>query len=320
MLRRMMRPMRKLLFPGALVVGYHRIADVQWDPLGLAVSIRNFSEQLDVLASKLTIVSLPELVRRRHAGRNVDGLVAITFDDGYRDNLQNALPLLSGIEAQATVFIATGSTDRAFWWEQIVELLTPGENAVESLSVTIEPGSQAIPYRDLAVAANRRRAVCDLCHRLRDADAVMIADVLAQLRKQSPGLNNPEPGGIPLTSGELRQLVASDIVDIGAHTVDHGCLGVLDPETQRYQIGKSRDDLQELTGRRVVSFSYPNGSLSRVTPQLVADCGFQQACTSEEGSFGRRGDPFKIPRLWSPGVPALEFEQWLAQWTELKRA
>ncbi len=313
-----MRPMRKLLFPGAVVLGYHRVADTQWDPLGLAVSIRDFSEQLDVLASKLTIVSLPELVRRQHAGRNVDGLVAITFDDGYRDYLQNALPLLSRVDAQATVFIATGSTDRAFWWEQVVEVLTPGEGAVESLRVRFGPGSQEILYRGLSLAAIRQQAVCDLCHRLRDADKVTIADVLAQLRRQAPSARRPESGGMPLASGELKRLAASDAADIGAHTVDHGCLGVLDHETQRYQIEKSRDDLQELTGRPVVSFSYPNGSLSRVTPKLVADCGFQQACTSAEGSFGRRGDPFRIPRLWPPGGPAAEFEQWLSRWTTRK--
>lgn len=317
-LRRLLRPLRKALRPGAVVLGYHRIADLHWDPLELAVSAGNFSEQVDVLSSKLTVVSLPELARRQRNGQKLDGLAAVTFDDGYADFLESALPLLSRAEVPATIFIATGCTGHSFWWEELAALLCASQRSVESIRVTLDCGPHGIVHTSLSDEASCQRAVRDLCHQLRGADHSTIASVLTQLRKQIASAGAAEPEGRPLTSAELKRLSALDFVDVGGHTVDHGCLGELSPTAQRQQIEKCQENLEDAIGRRAVSFSYPNGSLSVETPRLVAECGFLQGCTSEEGTFGPAADPFTVPRLWAPNVGGAGFERWLSQWSRWK--
>ena len=105
--------------PGAVVLLYHRVTELDSDPQLLAVKPSNFEAQLDVLKSVATIVPLRELqetIARRGSGR---GLAAITFDDGYADNFEIAKPLLEARAIPATVFVSSGfvRSGRGFPWD-----------------------------------------------------------------------------------------------------------------------------------------------------------------------------------------------------------
>ena len=84
------------------------VAELDVDPWGLAVSPANFSDQLAWLRTHRTIMSLAEFVARLERGDLPLNAVALTFDDGYADNLLNALPALAKQGASATLFLATG--------------------------------------------------------------------------------------------------------------------------------------------------------------------------------------------------------------------
>ena len=103
---------------GATILAYHRITDEARSSLTLPT--RRFRAQLAYLRRFYRIVPLAEVIAvLRDGGRFAHPTVAITFDDGYRDNLTNAAPILREYGCPATLFIATAPQERGevFWWD-----------------------------------------------------------------------------------------------------------------------------------------------------------------------------------------------------------
>lgn len=98
-LARRLRALRARLRPGALVLLYHRVARPGVDPFDLCVAPDRFAEQLELLRRTHRLATLSEIREATRAGRSVRGWVALTFDDGYRDNLTAALPILESTPA-----------------------------------------------------------------------------------------------------------------------------------------------------------------------------------------------------------------------------
>ncbi len=100
--------------PRPAILMYHRIGTPAVDPWGLAVSPKHFDEQLAVLCRTRVVLSLPDLVSRLERGTLPANAAAVTFDDGYADNLSEASPRLLEAGVPATLFVATGFLDRTY--------------------------------------------------------------------------------------------------------------------------------------------------------------------------------------------------------------
>src|SRR5215470_1304023 len=110
--------------PQPLILLYHRVAVVPVDPWGLAVSPQHFAEHLDVLRRTRHPMPLATFVSRFVAGTLPRNAIAVTFDDGYADNLLAAKPCLDAADVSATVFLTTGLLGRAAcWWDELATLL-----------------------------------------------------------------------------------------------------------------------------------------------------------------------------------------------------
>ena len=97
---------------GASILAYHSIGN---NPAFFTVSSADFERQLRYLnEKKIPVISLRELVSRIHEKRSVAGCVVLTFDDGFVDTMEAALPLLEKYEMPATVFVITGSLGQQF--------------------------------------------------------------------------------------------------------------------------------------------------------------------------------------------------------------
>jgi peptidoglycan/xylan/chitin deacetylase (PgdA/CDA1 family) len=318
-LRRALRPIRRRFFPGAIVLGYHRVADDPWEPLQLQVRSRHFDAHLEVLKSLRTVISLSELMQRQAAGEPLERYAVLTFDDGYADFATTVAPLATRAGVPVTVFVATGCLGREFWWEALAGLLAPGAWGAPELEVRVAD-AETLRFSGLEQPAVRAEAVNAIAERLSRADRATVERVLEQVRAWAGPGCAAGAGGTPMTEAALEEVARNPLVEVGAHTVSHCFLEGLDAEAQRAEIAGSKTTLEQLCGRPMEVFSYPNGSYSFVTPRIVRDLGFSCACASMEGSFSRRGNPYMIPRLWVPDLPGPDFRRWLGQWVAAAQA
>jgi peptidoglycan/xylan/chitin deacetylase (PgdA/CDA1 family) len=95
----------------AIILLYHRVDDVKKDPQHLCVSLTNFDLHMRFLSESYECINLSELISRIKTNSLVGGEAVVTFDDGYLDNLNNALPILEKYNIPATIFISTSSLD-----------------------------------------------------------------------------------------------------------------------------------------------------------------------------------------------------------------
>ena len=128
MLRNTLRSVIRRIWPPPpkpLILMYHRIADEPVDDWGLAVSPALFEEQLHVLRRIRHPFPLTDFVHNLMANTLPSDAVALTFDDGYVDNLVAAKPRLVAADMPATVFLTTGYLDRPgeFWWDELAKLI-----------------------------------------------------------------------------------------------------------------------------------------------------------------------------------------------------
>lgn len=297
-----------------LILMYHRVARTELDPWRLCVSPRNFAAQMAWVRAEREPMRLSELTQSLANGRCPRGALVVTFDDGYRDNLTQALPVLEAERVPATVFCTSGAVDsgQAFWWDRLATLL-------------LAP-AQLPPWLELAAGAARRRfdlgpaTRYDAGERARDRDAddagasprlAFYREVWAWLRPLSVperdaalaqvsawcGAFAAPDDALPLSSAQARTLAASPWIEIGAHSVTHPALPALPPAAQRDEVAHSKRRLEALIERPVTSFAYPFGDEDETTAALVREAGFACSCTTHLAAVRRDTDRFHLPRI-----------------------
>ena len=317
----------------ALILMYHRVADVAPDPWGLCVTPGHFAEHLAVLRSCSRPARLQELSDALATGTLPDQMVVITFDDGYADNLHSAKPLLDRYEVPATVFVASGyvGESREFWWDELERSVLHSRELPATLDLTIGK----VPYhRDLAASnynstcgrspwvdwrawdtppdarASLYRALWDLLQPLPEDERL---EAQQQLRNWAGTESAARPTHRPLSRDEVVSLASGDLIEIGAHTVTHPLLTALVPDAQVQEIQKSRDDLEAIVGHAVTQFSYPYGGYADDTLSIVQRTGFTCACSTKAGMVQRTADRFQLPRVQVHDWDGEQFAKWFSR-------
>ena len=294
---------------GSLVLLYHRVAELERDPHGLAVAPERFARHCEILRRRGVVIPLQEC-------RGSSGRVAITFDDGYADNAGQAAAILADAQLPATFFLTVGRLGgrREIWWDRLEQLLLGCRTIASAIDVEIA-GRRV--WIDVRSAAARERAHLALFWRLRPLAPDAIDAVLDGLEGQLGARTADRETHRWMTVEELRGLASRDGVAIGAHTVTHPFLAGLDPESQWREIDGSRWRLQEVLGRPVSAFSYPYGgreAFDEGTIELVRRAGYTIACTVTGGLAPADGDPLLVPRNVVGDWDGERFEQWLDRW------
>ena len=222
--------------------------------------------------------------------------VLVTFDDGYRDFLDVAWPLLRAFHVPAVVFVSTAFADsptRLFWWDAVWQMITRTRRNV------IQLGGHKLAElngsRGRVAACNR---VVDWLKTLnpdeRTANLAALADELGV---------QVEPSRALLSWADLR-LLAAEGVTIAAHGRTHELLDQLASDRLVPEVDGARDDLVREVGVCAPLFSYPNGNFNAATVRAVARAGFDVGFTASHG-INRLGvdDPRLLRR--DPGGPSL---------------
>lgn len=287
-----------------VVLMYHRVATPTVDPWQLAVAPETFDAQLSALREAFDLVPLRELRERLRSGRDSRPVAAVTFDDGYLDNLTVAKPILERHEVPATVFVVTGFVGRreGFWWDRLAHAVLGDAPLPSRLEIPGDPvGFQFADEQLVQPGATGRRARRRLHDRLWtwlcDQPDAAKQRALDHLERWSGRARSDDPGGRPMNADELRQLVAGGLVDVGAHTVTHPRLSRLPCSAQAAEIERSRQDCRAILGRDPIAFSYPNGDYAPESVELVREAGFALACDSRADLAWAGDDAHRIPRI-----------------------
>ena len=317
------------------ILAYHRVADIEFDPQLLAVAPQHFAEQLEVLCENYQPMSLVDFVSNLKRGTLPRRAVALTFDDGYADNLFNAKPLLEKYSVPATAFITAGHVghEREFWWDQLAHvLLEPGELPEEiELDVGGNPRRGKLSERthyteeeymrlrswNVGLADNptpRHDGYRLLCKLFKTMDTETRNANIERLFPYEGYSRQARPTHRTLSESELKDLAKDGLVEVGAHTITHPLLSGLSVQHQREEIRLSKRMLEDMIGRRVVSFAYPFGtddSYTADTVAIVREEGFSQACSNFSGRIWRLTDRYQLPRHVVRDWNGEDFSQWL---------
>ena len=283
------RALRRLLARGRadpIILMYHRIADIDLDPWSLAVAPARFAEQMDVLRRTRSPVPLDWLVREVAAGRRPARAVAVTFDDGYLDVLDEGKPILDRTGIPATMFLTTGAlgSPSGFWWDRLAAAVltavdVPRELRLSFARVASRDRDEAhlALWQEIRVLApaERERAVEEVARTL--------------------GRTAAPPAPI-MTREDVAALLAGDTFTLGAHSVSHPSLPSLSEDDQRREMQQSRRAVEELTGAAVRRFAYPFGDFDARSERIARDVGFEFALSTEPGAARRARDLFRLPR------------------------
>jgi peptidoglycan/xylan/chitin deacetylase (PgdA/CDA1 family) len=301
---------------GSIIVCYHRVAEGIEDPFQLCVTPANFAAHLDEIArygEPSTLAELPLPSRRPR--------VVVTFDDGYVDNLNNALPIAEAKGIPLTVYVTSGALAGdypGFWWDRLGTLLRSRPSGIREISLPTGEGTVHIGLGTSSASEDLqavRRHLLPLPVR-------EIHRVLDALSEQLGSSAAPPADARPLTTSELVELADSSDVTIGAHTVEHVRLRGLPAREQEQTISSSKEELERLSGRAISHFAYPFGGLDSFDEQsvdAVRSAGFETACTTVPGNARPTADPYRLPRRMVMNWGRLRFRMGLERWRLVTR-
>jgi peptidoglycan/xylan/chitin deacetylase (PgdA/CDA1 family) len=324
-MRALFQKLRRRPGPSPTILMYHRIASPRVDPWGLAVQPHRFEQHLAVLRSSRHPLPMSEFVSRLQRGTLPDKAVAVTFDDGYGDNLHEASPRLASAGVPAMLFLATGFVGQRheYWWDELARGILLRTGAVDA---EVKIGSERVflalhegDERDSGWRAwqeprtERQSAYLTTWKHLRAVAPAEREQAMVRLRTVLE-IPPPDTRDLPMTASEVAAMAAGRVFDFGGHTATHAVLPALAPGERRDDIRQGREACERLIGSPITGFAYPHGALDDDSEAAVRECGFAWACCTRSRPVPRRGaNRYALPRLGVLDWEASAFERALQE-------
>lgn len=280
------------------VLAYHRIGEPAgfefFEPV-ISATPSDFARQMDIISERYNAVSLADFLSWVDgAGSLPPNPALITFDDGYRDNLEAALPVLRERQLPAVLFLATDHIGRSqpFFWDSAAYSFRHSDHREADLPV-LGPRSWASP--DLMCAE-----WIEAAKRQPPARTLEATEQLHEVL----GTTIPDSAyaGEILTWDEVRMMAHHGFA-FGSHTLTHPILTGLSPAEARRELAESRERLEDEVGDSVRSLAYPNGTpadFDLETQEMAQACGYSAAFTLVPGPARAgevRAKPLAIRRI-----------------------
>jgi peptidoglycan/xylan/chitin deacetylase (PgdA/CDA1 family) len=302
---------------GVLVLCYHGVVSRDHSPNEFlyrnTVSSRQFREQLEFLGRNFDPISVEEIIQHWEKGTALKARpVLVSFDDGYRNNLELAAPLLSHYGFPALFSITTayiGRTEvlwpdevnlRVLGWQSSTIPLPHHDDSQEAATV---PPTQAGRIR---LAESIRAA----CKALPGESVYRYLDLLRS--EPCPTMQARDSEIFDFLSWEEVRALEKAGFDIGSHTVTHRILSQISTEEVESELRESKRIIESETGKKCSCLVYPNGQKADVPPdiaELVGRAGYRLAFTLTGSHASFQGNRFLLSRINVPGhQPRVAFE------------
>ncbi len=271
------------------------------------VSTERFRRHLGYLERHFEIDTLAAAFERLEAGGTGRDLLAITFDDGYAGNFEDAWPALCAAGVPATFYLTTGFLDGAELWFDVARRAL---DAARRASWQIDSAA-AEELRGVLGSWPPDESTDSIVRRLKYLPPGSRDRAVEALRGAGWSL---APPARPMSWDQAAEM-AGEGAELGAHTVTHPILSTLEPAAQSREIADSRRRIAEAAGAQPVTFAYPNGSArdyDRHTIEAACDAGFRAACTTRRGSNRPGCERLELRRIGIGSDPAFVVEARLA--------
>jgi peptidoglycan/xylan/chitin deacetylase (PgdA/CDA1 family) len=297
-----LRAASRLFPPAAVILSYHSIVE---DPketdhiLGISRARASFEEHMKTLARRFTPVTVQAIAEFASSGRELPPrAVAVTFDDGFADNCDLALPILNRYEVPATFYImidgvengalpwycrlryALNTTKKTQWFDaeknQTFSLATPLERKA-ALTAAWEVGARLI--------------------------GSVQQDFIRSVERELEVEPVEAPHGYMMTWDQVRTLRKAGHT-VGGHTVSHPNLAQVSEGEAHFEITECKKKLEQEIGEPIHHFSYPHPALnpqwSKQTLEITRQAGFKSAALTTCGPVRAGDEPLALKRIYTP--------------------
>ena len=270
---------------------YHRVLP-KADPLFPSeVDAERFDQQLRYLKQAFNIIPLSQAVEGLRNGALPPRAACITFDDGYADNADIALPILKRHGVSATFFVATGFLNGGRMWnDTVIELIRRAPDRIDL-------GALGLGQFTLDTLPKRRAAIGTLLDALK---YLPIDARQAQVDSMGPLIGVRAPDDLMMSDDQVRQLHRAGM-EIGGHTVNHPIIARMDSAAARTEIADGKARLEQIIGEPIRTFAYPNGKPGQdyiaEHVAMVKQLGFESAVCTAWGAARPGTDLFQLPRF-----------------------
>lgn len=274
-----------------IVLIYHRVLDQSDFMRPDEVDREAFAWQMDLLANYFNVLSVDDALARLKDNTLPARSICITFDDGYADNFYNALPILKERNLPACFFVASGYLDGGRMWnDTIIEAIRQtNESSIDLKEINFYNFDISSPLKKVAAA----QALIRQIKHMPIAKKNICIDYVESLSKSLPR-------DLMLTSQQVKAL-SDNGMTIGCHTVTHPIFVNMSESEITREITESRATLQDIIGREISLFAYPNGKVGTdYLPEqtnIIRSLGLKAAFSTHLGSIKQDSDIWQLPRF-----------------------
>lgn len=242
-------------------------------------------------------VSMDELVAMKGDGVD-EPVIAVTLDDGYRDNLENAIPVFRRHGVPYTIFVAPGLVEgsHTLWWEDLEAIIR------QNRKITLPIEGNAITF-NTEDTASKQKTFAELINLLRfEVEEDEQRNLMEKLSTYAVYDASAHVSREILGWEELTRLADDPLCTLGAHTIGHYAVARLDRERARFEMAESQRILEKKLGREVTHFAYPYGcerSAGDRDAEIASEIGFHSAVTTRHGVLDNKSmeNPHLLPRV-----------------------
>lgn len=290
--------------PSAVILRYHSVQD---DPEKFASTIgcdsihaaAIFERQMELLARRFCPVSMDDVLLFLKGAKSLPPrAVAVTLDDGYKDNFQIAAPILNRLGIPAAFYVLVDSVDRskAPWYCRLRHIFLSSRSRGWR-----DPATGTI--RELTNSQDRYAAFLAAAEYCAKSDAPTREQHIRDAESSLDPESFPAESELMMSWDEARTLARSGHI-VGAHTMTHPNMAYISGDEARAELADSKRKLEKELGETVRHFSYPHPALrpqwNETTLRLTVELGYATAVTTTCGAVWAGADPFTLPRTYAP--------------------
>lgn len=285
------------------ILMFHRVTDSFFD-VSLLIKRETFEECMKYITQSFPVISMDFLVQNFDKWENIsDNSFVITFDDGWIDFHDTAYPILSRLKVPVTVYLTTGfvSSECSYWQERLNNLLSPivadkkvflqRDNIVSMPEVNLK-------LKNLISKGDDTQIIFEFIGYLKgltyDITLKTISELEELLKEQTIMVS--EGGHRSFVNWEEANSIDGPDISFGSHTVNHPILTNEQLDVIENEICKSKEIIEQETGRKVLHFCYPNGNYNDEVRRVVSGS-YKSACTTRAGFVSKDSDLFSLNRI-----------------------